>query len=248
MQYISIGVSCNVKYQIDKYKGNKATLFFDYLLSNMCSVIKLLECEDINKILNKNSIVLHKKNPVKNNNSRIVIKSLASCESIHDLPINFNNEDINNFIDKYKRRYYRIINYINSGEKILFLRYNKITLDEKNRFVNAVLKINPDCNFSLVNIYTVKPSQIKCKREMCTYFRHTNKGNNGGSHCCNACKLSGTHGPLCGGSYATKRSIGISKSKYCLDLKLINPKPKVDYWTTDYLDWKNIFKSIEKNL
>ena len=246
MYYISLGAFCNVKYQIDKYNGGKETLFFDYLLTSMTSVIQLLECHNINNILNNNTIVRHPTNSVKDSKSRIIIKSLKSCESIHDIPINFNNAHINDFIDKYKRRYTRIINFIKSSEKLCFIRYKKVSIEEKRLFVEAVLKINPACNFTLVNVYTTEPTNIKCERETCTYLRHTNVANNGGSYCCNLCKSEGEHGSHCGKNTLTRQSIGVSKSKYCLDLKLIEFKPKNLHWTTDHLDWKGVFKNIEK--
>jgi hypothetical protein len=66
MYYISIGAFCNVKYQIDKYNDGKETLFFDYLISSMSSVIQLLESNNINQILNNNSIIRNPHNSIKN--------------------------------------------------------------------------------------------------------------------------------------------------------------------------------------
>ena len=56
IQYMSLGKTCNVKYQIDKFKGNKETLLFDRVVTDMDSVISLLFCEDINKFLNLDNI------------------------------------------------------------------------------------------------------------------------------------------------------------------------------------------------
>jgi hypothetical protein len=38
---------------------------------------------------------------------------------------------------------------------------------------------------------------IKCNNPKCLYKIHTNPFNNGGTHCCWACKYHGNHGPLC---------------------------------------------------
>jgi hypothetical protein len=35
MKYISIGSNCCVKYNIDKYRSNNETLFFDWLMTSM---------------------------------------------------------------------------------------------------------------------------------------------------------------------------------------------------------------------
>ena len=40
MKYISIGNACSVKYNIDKYRGKSKTLFFDWLMTSMDSVIE----------------------------------------------------------------------------------------------------------------------------------------------------------------------------------------------------------------
>jgi hypothetical protein len=56
-------------------------------------------------------------NPYKEN-SRIVIKSLHHCISIHDLPINYTDNEILDFIDKYSRRFNRIVEYIKSNKKL----------------------------------------------------------------------------------------------------------------------------------
>jgi hypothetical protein len=38
---------------------------------------------------------------------------------------------------------------------------------------------------------------MKCTRETCNYLIHPEKKNNGGTHCCNTCKESGSHGEFC---------------------------------------------------
>jgi hypothetical protein len=38
---------------------------------------------------------------------------------------------------------------------------------------------------------------MKCEKVDCNYLIHTDINNNGGTHCCIACKLSRAHGPLC---------------------------------------------------
>lgn len=153
MKYISLGDDCCVKYNIDKYKGKSETLFFDWLMTSMNSVIDILNCNDINSILHFNNITRDINNPYHNSNSRIIIKSLNFCYSIHDLPINYTYNDILIFIDKYKRRFYRIINYIKSNQKICFIRNGFITNDEINNFIATIKKINSNCDFTLVVIY-----------------------------------------------------------------------------------------------
>lgn len=51
MVFISIGESCCIKYQLNLWKEKQATLFFDWLQTDMKSVILILSCNDIIDIL-----------------------------------------------------------------------------------------------------------------------------------------------------------------------------------------------------
>jgi hypothetical protein len=151
--YISIGTACDVKYNIDKYIGSKHTLFFDWLMADMTSVNKVIGCENIDKILFFENIIQNIENPIHSNHSRIDIKSLSFCQSIHDIPIVYNSSHINDFISKYKRRFNRIIESIKHDTSVIyFIRKGEITTDEKNTFINNILKINSNCNFKLVEL------------------------------------------------------------------------------------------------
>jgi hypothetical protein len=152
MVYISIGFACSVKYQIHKHKHTTETLFFDWLMTSMMSVIEILSCDDINKILHFDNIIRDSNYPCHGNNARVSIKSLNFCESIHDVPAVFTDNDIVKFIDKYKRRFNRIIKYIKSDEKIYFIRDRLINDYERQKFNEIILRINPTCNFALIII------------------------------------------------------------------------------------------------
>jgi len=150
--YISIGFKCNVKFQINKHKHKIETLFFDWLITSMKSVIEVLSCNDISNILNIDNIIRDPRCMYHNNNSRIFLKSLNYCISIHDLKKEFNNDDIFEFIEKYRRRYNRIIEHIKSDRKLCFLKYGSVNEELQNKFIETILKINPKCNFHLVII------------------------------------------------------------------------------------------------
>jgi hypothetical protein len=151
MVYISIGEYCCVKHQIYTHKHKIETLFFDWLVTSMESVIEVLS-GDINQILTKDTVVLDTKNPIFNNKSRILIQSLHSCVSVHDVKVDFNDTDILEFIDTYKRRWNRILTYIRSQEKIYFIRFGPVTPSNQLQFITTILKLNPKCNFELVVI------------------------------------------------------------------------------------------------
>jgi hypothetical protein len=164
MKYISIGNACSVKYNIDKYRGKSETLFFDWLMTSMDSVIEILNCNNINNILYSDNIVRDSDNPYHCNNSRIIIKSLNYCVSIHDLSKNYTDDDFLNFIDKYSRRFERIIEYIKSNEQICFIRMGYVSCDKIYKFIETIKKINSNCDFTIVvidNNKENKPEIIK---------------------------------------------------------------------------------------
>jgi hypothetical protein len=150
MRFISIGRACNVKHQIDKHIGKSETLFFDWLITDIASVIKLLRCTSIEDILNIDSIKVDPDRPIVDSNSRILITSLPKCISIHDIPVNSSEKDIIEFIDKYKRRYQRIIDIINSNENVFFIRHGHVDNESKQLFIQTIQDINKNCNFTLV--------------------------------------------------------------------------------------------------
>ena len=164
--YISIGNKCNIKHQIDKHKGLKETLFFDWLETDMNSVISILACNDIQEILYFENIFRDPMIPniAEKTKSRVELKSLTKCVFVHDLPINMKDQDVYEFIEKYKRRFKRMIDYINGKEKIIFLRYGSITDVEKNKFIEVIQKINPQCNFVLVSI-KIEQNENQIKKE-----------------------------------------------------------------------------------
>ena len=133
-------------------------------MTSMDSVIEILNCNNINTILYSDNIVRDLNNPSNSNNSRIIIKSLNFCVSIHDLGKNYTDNDVLDFIDKYSRRFKRIIEYIKSNEQICFIRIGYVSCDEIYKFIETIKKINSNCNFTIVvidNNKQNKPEIIK---------------------------------------------------------------------------------------
>ena len=70
-----------------------------------------------------------------------------------DLPLKYDNNEVSDFVKKYKQRYFRIIDLIkNSSIKLYFLIYGNITNDEIDQFITIIKNINNLCNFKLVTI------------------------------------------------------------------------------------------------
>ena len=111
----------------------------------------------IDSILFFENIIQNPKNPIHKEKSRIIMQSLSFCESIHDIPVSYDSSHINNFIEKYKRRYNRIIKTIlNIKSVIYFIRKGKITHAEKNIFIKNIQNINSKCEFKLVELLEQK--------------------------------------------------------------------------------------------
>jgi len=87
----------------------------------------------------------------------IYIKSCSYCVAIHD--------SIDDFVDKYKRRYARLMEIIKSDKKIYFLRFGAIDELEQQEFIDAVKKVNPNCNFTLVSIEIQQDTKSITKKE-----------------------------------------------------------------------------------
>lgn len=150
--YISVGNGCNMAYQINRHKGKKETLFFDWVVVNFNSVIKVLNKHDsIDEILHADAI---KKIGEGESKSLVSVETLDLFHAPHDISIDFSKEEVEQFIAKYKRRLARIIKMIEGKDKIFFCRAAKeaILKNQKKEFISAVRSINEGCDFTLVSV------------------------------------------------------------------------------------------------
>ena len=141
---ISLGRNCTVKGQINTYlrkkKQSQPTYFFDWLMSDFTTVCQILD-SNIDQILKREFIVENQQQPSHNNgkNARLIVNSVQRFESIHDVPANYSENDIDQFRQKYKRRYHTMMNLIKSGKKLYFISYkNSITDKRKNKFIEII--------------------------------------------------------------------------------------------------------------
>lgn len=143
------GPACAVSYCIKNYYNNNYfTNFFDYLEVSLLSIIQVLKSNNIEHDLKENiEIYVNKdnKNSVSFNNFNRMI-------SHHDLPINYNEHDYYNFINKYERRYYRLIEYIKKEDKIFFIRYGLENYDYIVNFISEVNNINKNVEVFFINV------------------------------------------------------------------------------------------------
>jgi len=165
---VSFGSECDIKYQINKYLNlTKETEFFDWLISDIDSVCDILS-KDINTILTFPNIQLI---GYKNINSIVKFKNCTKLVSMHDVPIKYSFNDINNFILKYKRRYNRLIELIKSNNKTYIIRRDNPLDNKITKFINIINIINPNNNITLILLRNdIIDHYIFSKRVICINF------------------------------------------------------------------------------
>ncbi len=165
---VSFGSECDIKYQINKYLNlNKETEFFDWLISDIDSVCDILS-KNINTILTFPNIQLI---GYKNTNSIVKFKNCTKLVSMHDVPIKYSFNDINDFILKYKRRYNRLIELIKSNNKTYIIRRDNLLDDKITKFINIINIINPNNNITLILLRSdIIDHYIFSKRVICINF------------------------------------------------------------------------------
>jgi hypothetical protein len=153
------GPACAIGICIRKhfYNNNYQTNMFDYLEISLLSIIQIL-------FLNDGDInYLHMNNEIFNNtdgNNSVIFKNFDKIISHHDLCLNYLDEDYKKFIDKYKRRYHRLIEYINTEDKIVFIRYGIEKNIEIQNFMKKINEINPKLEVYFINVNYDEKSEI----------------------------------------------------------------------------------------
>lgn len=145
---ISLGPHCCPRMRLDIQKNNidvGPTNFFDYLMVDFNTVLKIFESENINSLINLDNINIY------DNNSHNIFLELNNCffRSIHDVPSTEDNSMNNpkvieaiyeNFISKYLRRYQRLIDKI-KNRPIIFIFMGKIDSIQSERFFDSMSKL-----------------------------------------------------------------------------------------------------------
>ena len=164
-KFISLGRHCDIKVQIDKFtKG--PTLFFDWLRSDFKAVLKVLSYTNILDELLFHYNIITIKHPYDIFNICVEFKNMIMGDdklfllSHHDIAIDtvVDENVIQNFIDKYERRWHRIMDIINnSNQPLIFIHritnrhaIEKIDPGDEDKFIELVSTINPNCKFCLV--------------------------------------------------------------------------------------------------
>ena len=153
------GPACAIGLCIKKhfYDNNYQTNMFDYLEISLLSIIQILYLNntDINYLHENNEVFINT-----DSNNSVIFKNFNHIISHHDLKLNYSEEDYKEFINKYKRRYHRLIEYINTEDKIIFIRYGNELESVINNFMNRINEINPKLQVFFININYDEKSEI----------------------------------------------------------------------------------------
>ena len=148
---ISLGNECSLQYQINKIQEGP-THFFDWLLTDFETVLKILKQLHYNP-LKKNLRII----ATKEKHAKVHDTSFTKFISVHDLlqPVTFAKIN-HNFAYKYGRRHQRLRKLIqNSSCFVHFIRMQSLplTLLEYKQFRTIILNINPNLKFKLISIH-----------------------------------------------------------------------------------------------
>jgi hypothetical protein len=133
-------ISCCIKHKF--YNNDYITHFFDFLEISLKSVQEIVHLYNqnldiTNELFNNIDIIINK-----DDKNSVYFKNFNKIISHHDLNKEYTKDDFNNFINKYIRRYYRLIHTIKSENKIFFIRYGYEKEEDINSFINEIKKIN----------------------------------------------------------------------------------------------------------
>jgi hypothetical protein len=151
-------------------KRRSETLFFDWLLVDIESVIQILEHYTSFESFFSHTTIVNRDTTITGAGVRFT--SVPKCEFLHDLTSKYTSDMVSKFIEKYTRRYNRILAHIRSDVHLYFLYKGDMTFSERVRFINIIKTINPQCNFTLAHIIkapcptSLEPNFIQISAEL----------------------------------------------------------------------------------
>ena len=142
------------------------TQLFDWLLTDLNSIVMIFETNNIEELINMNNISIR--------SNHVWLKG-CYFKSIHDIKkrhaFNTYQEYINNikinFIDKYIRRYYRLINILSTTDYLLFMHTGNADINIINKLIHIFKTKYPLLNFKIVS-YT----KNKCINPYTKIYQH----------------------------------------------------------------------------
>ena len=144
LSYEDAGYACSIGTSIKK-KYKQATNFFDFLVVDMKTINHILTLKDLNLLTHNFKF----EDQTKKENKTLIWNHFSKMISYHDLKSNFNQDSLKIFINKYLRRYYRLMNDLYNEDKLFFIRYGKTNINDINSFFTNIKNINQNPNLKL---------------------------------------------------------------------------------------------------
>jgi hypothetical protein len=182
MYYISLGRHCNVAYNIKKFIDNNIpTQFFDWSRTDFKCVLFILNLRVIDTIFNIENIIVDKESYKHENEFAMTLNNFVKDNLCllyhHDIKYKeYNQLEINKeliiFINKYKRRYSRLIELIKINKQKCFIYNitNDFDYNDATLFNKILTSINEHINYILVLLIEEEDdTYIYCKYK--DYFK-----------------------------------------------------------------------------
>ena len=142
------GFACAVATSIKKYYNNNyQTQIFDYLVCSLNTINSILKTTNYNDIINNLEIT-----PI-DNKSCVKFKNYDNLISYHDLLNPYTKSDYINFIEKYKRRYNRLLEIIKNEDVLYFIRFGYEDEKDISNFFHIIKYLNVNIKVHFINVY-----------------------------------------------------------------------------------------------
>jgi hypothetical protein len=172
MYFISLGKHCDTSIFIRKIiNNNNPTQFFDWVRTDFKAVLHILNLNSIDTLFNIDNIIVDKESYKSEGELCMTLKNFEKDNITllfhHEIPYNnYSTVELNNklmlFIDKYKRRFNRLIELIKSDKKLCFIYRINGNFDYENDtdiFNKILININKNINYNLILLIEEKEEE-----------------------------------------------------------------------------------------
>ena len=156
MEFVSLGSSCSIAYNLNEYKLRKEAYPFDWTRTNNLNNVSIAIDTLFDDFLNLDKFKLKQfdesfeVNGIKGS----YIYSNDYCSFFHDFNKLINEMDTTEFIQKYQRRINRFLELLRSNENITFIReeIGKLNKNKINKLIKNLNNYNPNMKFKIIII------------------------------------------------------------------------------------------------
>ena len=166
---VSVGGSCVTRRRIEElYKecemDKGPSHFFDNTLEGFETVLEIIRTSNISPLFDDSN--LKSTGEIHGQYTRINMVS-NDWASVHDVPVEKTQAQMQEFKQKYLRRHQRLVEFIKNNEfEMYFIRFDPVSKTEAERFIGIIQNINPQCRFLLVSLSEEKVETLKGRHFM----------------------------------------------------------------------------------